>query len=1397
MARHRNTFENGLNQDVNVVNQPAGTYRDLQNGMLISQDGNHFTVETALGNTVNFTIQPRYINNSFDLDVPPLPIGFITFIDKLVVYSTNSADSTPAPSTVGYGEIGVVTFNNAGVGTYTPLYHEVNLQFSKYFKIRGFGYPENEKTQRAYWTDFNNDGRVLNIVDPLFTPIGLTGLVLGKTYMVVGGAILYNGNFYGPGLPSGNIFTASTIGGTTYSVADNTPVVTVYINPQALSIVPNRFLGNINFLRWLPSGTVTGGSKMYFYRLGFRQQGFYSSWSYGSFPIDVSGTPQSTYKDQQGAGVLVTNSGRGLRIQIDNIDTLFDTIEVVCASFDAKDNIITSIQAVSLTTVTGSSMTFDHTGSENLAQFSETDITTFSASILRFKDLSTTKNYGIIGNIIEREEITFDASTITIADSVYLIPADAFGNGLNGTSVQQGTNFECIEGSPGFDVSTVQGILPNAWYIAMGNSGDQITYNSVVYNVGDVFQGVIGHGTYTGTTTAYINAAIVLNKYTDASSNPVNRVIPILNDFWDYKGMATTQYLRQYWSGETYLFSIMFYDLKGNPYFARSIGLHTIQSVSAKGGLLDEASPNKWSLKANGLKISGITIPPDLLANVSGFSILRAPRDAQRFSQGIIMQTVIDGTNARPLAANITANDAYYALSGGVGSVYTYVSPDYLFGSSTLANVAPINQTLENVCYLNPISITGPDAGIVNPVSFGSQGFVKYYVPNTNLKGNNTIQAFVGVGTTGAVNGIATGFQFNNAQLETANFGGTFAHGRQAQGGNCVVLRTSTGISGPNGGGQDDITSGPYQFNPLKPLSNIYIPKTNLYGGTSPDAIANTPFISTGHFQDLTNINLSSLPQDVSGNYVFNDIDVFGGDSFVTIFDYGKALYDDTLSGAPNGSYSYSILFPCESSVNPSMREGFNVSKDGMQGNNGTKGIYWKIGTASQPENFYSNDGYTSDGNPFEYPSLPVNFLNAGDFSYRARWTTPKISGEQIDSFRVFPINNFRDLNGKNGQINNLATKNGNLFAWQDDSISHLPILERTLTDAALGQAVQLGVGGVIDRFDELDTYFGNQHQNSLIETEYGFSWFDMRRRAWLIMTVNGSVQEISMAKGLHSFFNTVFENQYLPNNILSQDTPLVGIGIHGVYDSRLKTTFLTFKNYNVGDVYTNYDFTVGYNHTKNVIVGFFGFNPAIWVQFNRYLLSAKDVPIPSITQIQPGTTYTIGSQVSLNGANFVCTAPFTTHTPVQPFEEPDAISSNFWAQMYVENETWSHWTGQICKFYGLVYPFSLTTIINPPSENSFTVDTLETKATNVGWNRVDYSTDDDSGSDTRFPNKDYRYYDGKWFNNIAFGKNGKLVDVFLKAKFTINNNVAPSPIRSADLKKVITYIDALFAQKF
>ena len=91
--------------DYNVLYQPDGTYRYMKNCSLISQDGNNYVIKDCLGNVQVFTINYPYLAAYTVIGSIPSPIGFISFPDKLIVFSTNDVSETG-----GYGEIGVITY---------------------------------------------------------------------------------------------------------------------------------------------------------------------------------------------------------------------------------------------------------------------------------------------------------------------------------------------------------------------------------------------------------------------------------------------------------------------------------------------------------------------------------------------------------------------------------------------------------------------------------------------------------------------------------------------------------------------------------------------------------------------------------------------------------------------------------------------------------------------------------------------------------------------------------------------------------------------------------------------------------------------------------------------------------------------------------------------------------------------------------------------------------------------------------------------------------------------------------------------------------------------------------------------------------------------------------------
>ena len=85
----------------------------------------------------------------------------------------------------------------------------------------------------------------------------------------------------------------------------------------------------------------------------------------------------------------------------------------------------------------------------------------------------------------------------------------------------------------------------------------------------------------------------------------------------------------------------------------------------------------------------------------------------------------------------------------------------------------------------------------------------------------------------------------------------------------------------------------------------------------------------------------------------------------------------------------------------------------------------------------------------------------------------------------------------------------------QDLASNTVPILERQVVGGASGDATTIGTGGVVDRWDVLSSYFGTQHQWSIVETEYGFAWFDMNEKLFVMWILAQVRKEVSQIFGL------------------------------------------------------------------------------------------------------------------------------------------------------------------------------------------------------------------------------------------------------------------------------------------
>jgi hypothetical protein len=1509
MGEHVNTFNKGMTSDANVLYQPDGTYRYMKNCSLISQDGNNFVIKDCMGNTKLFEINVRYKQlttgtpNTVTYDTLPTIIGFISFPNKLIVFSTNAEgidiNGDPIP---GYGEIGELNYTTYGEGIqpipvfgedntgYVPLYHSADLNFTKLHQIEGFAYEENDSIQRVYWTDNYNEPRVFNVANPIFkTYIGSGSLQDGKMYMVTEGVIEYpvgSGDYYGPsiGAPNnilGNIFTCAAPNFTYTGMLSPSPVQKVieYYPEELLSFTPDRALGNIKFKQY-GSGSKYCGSKMYFYRLTKPSEGISTTWSYGSSPIHVGtdntllAVPANSYFDFTGGGssTALLNSERSVFITIDNIDTNYDTIEVACAEFDQLVDVPRVINIVSISAITGTSMDIEDTGGTNYGELTLDDITLFPASILTCKTMTTNKNYILIGNTTERTELdAFDNATVAISQITHPMMIHEAENGAIGSAQVCQNILSYNDVSPSTPLSnppTVDGIAPYTQWVVSGATtvNDYVTYNGVdygndltLYPDGPVFVGAAGVFNYTITEavpgTVQVRPCVSRNRYTNSSGYNVPDYIKFTDqnaNQWSYKNPAVASHVKGYWSKETYRIGILFFDLKGNPFYVRHLGDYTFNDIPSfplmQTQVINSGGDISWYLNQYGININGLRIPKSIVGQISGFSIVRAERDKSIMTMGMLMQTGATspgGTTISSLAGPYIQNNES-DVQNAVDSIYTLICPDrladypidnYIAGSNIVGSHFVIPRLLVGSDYMKCSS----DGKNALETKYFEETWDAIPIDRTyQINALADIPEYQNISNFGPGNYLyynVSRFQVAAVTAkDTSCYAGAVKGFKGAEGG--AGLRTLISISGYPWGCDLDGVAGymalgsPHVELDYKMMVTVSIDKTTFYGGQTDEALANTIYISTGHYQPITaqviadtcdtgNINSYSYLE-------FNGVNIWGGDCFNCLIDYGHTLYNSALGTDPlvYKTYSWGIKFACQCNSNYQLRRGRTLGGNRMYSDTGgTTGLAY---SPAQLEGFSYNKGYSSEGLQFAYPALPVNYSSEGQYKYRVRFGGQKFPGELVDSYRVFNVNDYKDTDGQGGEINNLKTKDGRTIVWQNRIISTVPILEREVLAGSTGTPTTLGTGGVVDRFDPINSYFGNQHQWGVVETEYGFAWFDMRRKAFLAMDFGAGIQEVSQIEGLKGFFDEIILEvlgaSSPSTDILNSQTydktsdrPLMGTGITGVYDPKFKTTYLTFKfkaRTSLGGGKTSYinkDFTVMYYHPGKFFIGFSDWTPSIAHNHNQTVFSVNR-PNNKTKYYGTGmlsTDFVQGDQVGYDNKEYVCISPVTIASyPGAANQIPDYVGSTYWYLTSKTNEIYAHnqpkALGQdpapdyeYSKFFNIVVDNEVRFIINPKTQNPFNVLTMEQVGNNVNVTDVYTYSRYQSAQDTNISatSKFYRWIWDRITSSLPLSSTGRITDNYLEVRLYKKNWSIQAYDRSKDVK-ILQFVKSLFQEK-
>lgn len=1138
-----NSLNKGMSLDNDVQYVDKSTYCYSMNGSLIYNKDGTYSWKSLKGNKVSISIGP---NNG--TSVNPYKIIGSTGSDNLtVLFLVDEVNNN--------SEIGLFSLNANGTGIYKTLFNDINdpngdtLNFSSYNQIEARYLFENPNLIRSYWVDGvrNNSNQPRTITFKYDSTLGSDSI-------------------------------ASSYVSTTLSVHA--------INSQA-----EFSMGLIKYMGVMGGGLLSG-IYQYIYRLQ-TIEGYLTPWYPASNKIIVSAsaknaTNSNLYEYSQSG--LATSIGN--IIQIKGVDTRFDKIDVAYMYTDNSSTIIDA-RIFAQVDITGNIMNFNHLNNNGEPLIID-EITTVYSGLRKAKTLNIKDSTLYYGNVIEGVLFDFNIEDVisgatlkpilrdmrsdVYPDAVGAIPLEASVTSTFKTRMTMHTDaggeeeYDVVNDYSNYDGTQIDHLYTGYWrgetYRIAIVFYDKLGFQSFAYHLGDIKFPEQSEDGYSWNRVR--EDGVVINN-----SGTLSEKAWPTNNFGEYISKPIIH-------GEN--------TANRNYSHLRIMGLQVsgidISSIKDQisGFKIVRTRTDKTIL------LQGLLMP----CVFDGVEVFPMPTSAQSFSllTGSVGDEIASGQNPsgfRYLGLKENDTGDLYKVRSQVSTLY---APYYDF-----TGVLPTLQSNDNLhlvggCW-GPSNAGGSGSSNYNHFFIeADHAFTKYHYSKNNYhfgclhpypRYNDKINLFsiqdAGPQSELSLAMFGSTFKNYNNIVDADVFGFTAGFELENYGKYNTIVIEHENIY-PEGWTPASFLPSPmyrttgidkYGNNPVimgSFIANYKRPNNNPYGGLTTSSLATSIFYSTGHFQPVNNQTFTSPLGDI-----YNDIEVWGGDCYL---DYHTQLrlYADAEDSTPNPGGSYDdyavgVSFPLEMNVNHRLRYSNSSPKltypnvgsrpsrsvHGTGFSNFSTGLYMDFKTTGTTviEQFNINLILFFEEVTFFYFPKPVEWLDNTHYPVRWRFTPTKFYGDIVDTWRTFQVNDFRDLDGKYGEITSSVFILNQIYSLQKSAFGRLRASDRAMIESATVGSLTTGVGDKLDGIDYISTEYGNQHQWSLFKSDNSFYWVENNKSKLMRFGQDGKL-EVSDIAGVHQFI--AHESPYFNNN----DNPVNNSGITGAYDFDNNIAWFVFK---------------------------------------------------------------------------------------------------------------------------------------------------------------------------------------------------------------------------------------------
>lgn len=335
-------------------------------------------------------------------------------------------------------------------------------------------------------------------------------------------------------------------------------------------------------------------------------------------------------------------------------------------------------------------------------------------------------------------------------------------------------------------------------------------------------------------------------------------------------------------------------------------------------------------------------------------------------------------------------------------------------------------------------------------------------------------------------------------------------------------------------------------------------------------------YIRESNNDNVLNINVidcnSFFGIDDNSPNIINNAAVFGGDTY-TQKSYARLLYNSLPDGGnpdTDNKYESFISFYTQNRYNTQMRR---TSEEGCVLFPADAKSITEYLDDNNEEFYLIDEGYNEQNNRLTAQrSYNKNVNNISYFPSRIYYTAQRPTGSSYDSYRDIKPLDFKDLDGKNGQITSLYDVNDTMIAIQKYAVTVLPYQTDVLLKSDSGAEIYIGNGGVYAQRETIVSTYGTDL------TTFAFRGYNNNGNAslyWFSEVVKkvfrygrDGIRTISDDAKMRNFF--LSKTKYLANEfdlVMGFDTKRDVLWITGLAVADIGAVWALDTPYTTGDV--------------------------------------------------------------------------------------------------------------------------------------------------------------------------------------------------------------------------------------